>query len=314
MVTYFNQEKYVKQSLESILKIQLPIEWEILIGDDGSSDGTVRIVSEYINKYPDKIFLYRMPRIDGNKYFSVKRASENRLNLLSHAKGDFFCYLDGDDFFCDSKFVIDAINILIRHDDVSVVGFGFKYYNETKENSPSDSQKAVTLSKNIRQYVNKSTYIKHYYIHAGACVFRKCFDESRISYLKSIGYFDDNDIVFNNLNYGEMYSVPRAIYAYRQTGKSVFTSMANLEKAILNVLGYDVDTLILSDENKNDLLYRNIFSLYRVLNKCGKLKVELGIEKFEMYKKYSSKIPNSTLYQILYHEGDKGAYKHSGSY
>lgn len=310
MVTYFNQEKYVKQSLESILQIQIPIDWEILIGDDGSSDNTIRIVNEYVNKYPNKIFLYQMPRINGTKYFSVKRASENRLNLLSHAKGDFFCYLDGDDYYCDSKFVIDAINILKQHNDVSAVGFGFKYYNELENENSRNKQKFVTLSKNTEKYINKYEFLKHYYIHAGACVFRKCFDENRISYLKSIGYFDDNDIVFNNLYYGEMYSIPRVIYAYRQTGKSVFTSMADLEKAILNILGYDVDVLILTNAYKNYLTYRNIFSLYKVLNKSGKIKEELGIEKFKMYKECSSKIPNSILYQILCHEEDKGTYKY----
>ena len=38
-----------------------------------------------------------------------------------------------------------------------------------------------------------------------------------------------------------MYTVNRPIYAYRQTGQSVYTSMNNLEQAVLNVQGMDAD-------------------------------------------------------------------------
>ena len=41
LVTYYQQEKYVRESMESLLTLDKPEEWEILIGDDGSSDGTV---------------------------------------------------------------------------------------------------------------------------------------------------------------------------------------------------------------------------------------------------------------------------------
>ena len=55
LVTYYNQEAYVRKSLDSLLDIEKPEEWEILVGDDGSSDDTVNVVMEYIRKYPDCI-------------------------------------------------------------------------------------------------------------------------------------------------------------------------------------------------------------------------------------------------------------------
>lgn len=35
LVTYYNQKEYVQQSLDSILAIEKPCEWEIIVGDDG---------------------------------------------------------------------------------------------------------------------------------------------------------------------------------------------------------------------------------------------------------------------------------------
>ena len=49
LVTYYNQKEYVKQSMESILAIDKPCDWEILVGDDGSTDGTIEGVNEYIS-------------------------------------------------------------------------------------------------------------------------------------------------------------------------------------------------------------------------------------------------------------------------
>lgn len=91
LVTYYNQKEYVQQSLDSILAIEKPCEWEIIVGDDGSTDGTIERVNEYIKKYPDNIRMYVMPRERGKKYDAVKRASANRLNILKHSLGDIYC-------------------------------------------------------------------------------------------------------------------------------------------------------------------------------------------------------------------------------
>lgn len=65
LITFYNQETYVSQALDRILAIEKPCEWEILVGDDGSSDGTVEAVQSYTKKYPKNIFLHIMPREPG---------------------------------------------------------------------------------------------------------------------------------------------------------------------------------------------------------------------------------------------------------
>ncbi len=54
LVTYYNQAQYVKDSLDSILAINKNYDWELLVGDDGSTDETVSIVNEY-NTYEDNL-------------------------------------------------------------------------------------------------------------------------------------------------------------------------------------------------------------------------------------------------------------------
>ena len=47
LVMAYNVEKYVRETLDSILMQKVNFPYEILIGNDGSSDGTVAILKEY---------------------------------------------------------------------------------------------------------------------------------------------------------------------------------------------------------------------------------------------------------------------------
>ena len=278
LVTYYNQKEFVKKSLDSILAIEKPCDWEIIVGDDGSTDGTIDIVNEYIKLYPDKIRLYIMPRENGKKYDSVKRASANRLNILEKSDGDFYCTIDGDDYYCDSSFVVDAIDVFSKYKDVSVVAFGFQPFRDDVFEEP------ILLPEKLTDHVvDKAEYLREYYVHAGGCVYRRCFADDRIEYIKTLGFFDDNNIVINSLNYGDMYVVNRAVYAYRQTGQSIYTSMSGLEQAVLNVQGMDVDLRLVDDSLKNLIIERYSAAVIVMYIWRKKLRSTLGDDKFKKY-------------------------------
>lgn len=294
LVTYYNQREYVKSSLDSILAIEKPCDWEIIIGDDGSNDGTIEVINSYVEKYPDSIKLYIMPREPGKKYDSVKRASANRLNILEHSTGDVFCTLDGDDYYCDTTFIKESIGIFDKYEDISVIAFGFRYVGDGL------SRKELTLPDGVKnQRVDKKIFLKKFYLPAGACVHRKCFDKDRIEYIKRIGYFDDNNIVINSLNYGEMYAVNRAIYAYRQTGQSVYTSMNTLEQAVLNVQGLDVDIRLSEKDLKETLIDRYSSSLILMYIWRRKVREIIGEEKCTKYEEGCRALFPSYCYNLL---------------
>ena len=297
LVTYYNQERYVRESLDSILATDKPEEWEILVGDDGSTDHTVDIVREYMAKDPEHIFLFIMPREQGVRYHPVRRASANRLNLLSHCTGDCFCTLDGDDFYCDRSFVKEAIDIFHKRQDVSLVSFGYKLFSEgviTKEE---------TLPIQGGTIIHTEEYIRSFYLHSGAGVHRILWDQDRLQYIRNIGYFDDNDIVMNTLKYGKMYFINQSVYVYRQTGESVFTGMKQLEQAVLNVLGYDVDKQLIDDQYQNALTIRNTQPILQMYNQRNQLRTSLGEELFSIYQDICRGLKDSLADKLLnYHD------------
>lgn len=234
LVTYYQQERFVRESMDSILALAKPCDWEILIGDDGSTDGTIAAARAYAEQDPERIHLYIMDREPGKKYMSVARASANRLNLLTHASGDYYCLMDGDDFYSETDFLSSALDVLESRPEVSVVGFDTWMYRDgqPERRKPGGSGKPVSVS--------RSRYLRWQYTHAGACVFRRTGSADRLAFLRELGSFDDNDIVLNALSFGEIVRIHRPVYAYRQAEGSVYTEMNPAERASLNVWGMGV--------------------------------------------------------------------------
>ncbi len=291
LVTYYNQRNYVKQSLESILAIEKPCDWEILVGDDGSTDGTIDVINEFVKSFPNNIFLYVTNKDEDNNFSSVKKASLNRLNILGKSKGDFFCILDGDDYYIDKKFLSDSIAIFSSKKDVSIVAFGYQIVSDGKV------KKTVTLGSKKYLEIDAHAYLRDYYVHAGACVYKKECSNERMFFLKKNGFFDDNNILINNLNYGTMVALNRPIYAYRQVNNSVYSRMDFVEKSVLNVQGLGIDLDLINKSFEKDLLIRNSYSLLVLFFFKNIITDYLDSEKINKYLTESKK--DSLCYQLL---------------
>lgn len=292
LVTYYNQKKYVRQSIDSILAIEKPCDWEILVGDDGSNDGTTDVVKEYIAQYPENISLYIMDREPEKKYEIVRRSSANRLNLIDHMTGDFFCTLDGDDHYCHTGFVVQALKVFEENPQVSVVSFGYQKFTD-KGNVLSEHALTAGL-------LDTAFYLESgLYTCAGACVYRNYMSQERKDFLHKLAYYDDNDIVINNLVYGPMYACSPIVYAYRQTENSTYNAMDWAEKIILNVQGYDVERQIIQgyDDALEKRYYYCLLWGYFLRKKLKRL---LGEDKWQRYLQGCAKIPDSLTYRLLH--------------
>ncbi len=94
-VLTYNHEKYIKQALDSILRQKVNFDYEILIGDDASTDNTVKVLKEYKSKYPKIIKLFLNEVNLG--------ATRNAYNLLVNAKGKYLATCEGDDYWIDDN-------------------------------------------------------------------------------------------------------------------------------------------------------------------------------------------------------------------
>lgn len=108
VVTY-NQEKYIRQCLDSILMQVVNFSYEILIHDDASSDNTIAIIHEYELKYPDII----KPIYRKNNVFS--KGYDVAIYNFERARGYYMAHCDGDDFWIDKNKLQKQVDFLEEH-------------------------------------------------------------------------------------------------------------------------------------------------------------------------------------------------------
>ncbi len=92
VITY-NHEEFIEKALASILNQKADFDFDIVIGDDCSSDKTKEIILKYKQRYPDLIRIL----------FSEKNIGmrENFLRSLKACKGKYIAILEGDDYWTD---------------------------------------------------------------------------------------------------------------------------------------------------------------------------------------------------------------------
>lgn len=102
----FNHEKYIAQTLEGFLMQKTDFEYEIIIGDDSSTDNTNLIIQSYHHEYPHKIRLVTGEVNVG----SIK----NQCRIFGYAKGKYIAMCDGDDYWIDPLKLQKQVDLMER--------------------------------------------------------------------------------------------------------------------------------------------------------------------------------------------------------
>ena len=114
IVLSYAHEKYIHETLESILGQQISFPIEILIGDDCSPDESLDILRRYQKQYPEQIRLFHT--------YSNQGMRANLMNLHSAIRGEYTAYCEGDDFWSDPLKLQTQVDFLDSHPDYSFCG------------------------------------------------------------------------------------------------------------------------------------------------------------------------------------------------
>ena len=110
VITY-NQERYIRAALEGILAQETTFPFEVVIGDDASTDGTRNIIEEFAARYPDQVRLSCRENNPGDE------GIENILLGLEMCRGEYIATIDGDDYWTDSGKLQRQADLLDAHPD-----------------------------------------------------------------------------------------------------------------------------------------------------------------------------------------------------
>src|SRR5690606_4409195 len=101
-VQTYQHAPYIRECLDSILMQKTDFPFEILLGEDESSDGTREICIEYAEKFPDKIKLFLHRRENNIQIFGYPTGRFNFLTNLYSSNGKYIAICEGDDYWTDS--------------------------------------------------------------------------------------------------------------------------------------------------------------------------------------------------------------------
>ena len=96
IVIFLNGARFISEAITSVFE-QTYDRWELLLVDDGSTDGSTEIARGYAERHPDRVYYLHHP---GNQNHGM---SASRNLGLKHAQGDFVAYLDADDVWLPGK-------------------------------------------------------------------------------------------------------------------------------------------------------------------------------------------------------------------
>lgn len=125
MVITYNHENFIRQCIESILTQKTQFAFEIVIGDDASTDGTYDIVRQIRLEYSSKIRL-----IEEENHVGF---IPNYLRTLRYCEGEFLAFCEGDDYWIDPNKLEDQVSFLINNPDYGLIYSDYNTYNESSK-------------------------------------------------------------------------------------------------------------------------------------------------------------------------------------
>jgi glycosyltransferase involved in cell wall biosynthesis len=153
-MTTYNHEAFIAQAIEGVLMQQTNFPYEIVIGEDCSTDRTREIVLGYKKQYPEKIRLFLPDRNLG-----MKPMFEASYSLCS---GRYIAWLDGDDYWTDPLKLQKQVDFMEANPDFVLCFHNIKYLYQARSTEydfagPSCKEADNTLS--LKHILNNHNHI-----------------------------------------------------------------------------------------------------------------------------------------------------------
>jgi glycosyltransferase involved in cell wall biosynthesis len=131
VLIFLNAEQFIQEAIESVFA-QTYDNWELLLVDDGSSDGSTRIARSYLERHPRRVRYLEHPG-HANRGMSASRNLGSR-----HATGEYVAFLDADDVWMPHK-LEQQVTALDAHPEAAMV-YGLSQYWYSWTGKPEDQR------------------------------------------------------------------------------------------------------------------------------------------------------------------------------
>jgi glycosyltransferase involved in cell wall biosynthesis len=246
MVTY-NHEKYISQAIEGILSQITNFEFEIVIGEDKSTDGTLLICREYKSKYPGKIKL-----VERNDNIG---SLNNFIDLFNHCNGKYIAICEGDDYWINPLKLQNQIDYLENNNDY-VLSFSKSYEYYDKDNILIETQ----YPEKINNLTIPLLLEYSWFIRTATILFRK--DKLDFQFLLGVQYGVDYFLQLILLNQGKFHFLDEITSVYRHHPNGISNSGKKVYLERREIL---INNLVIFDNYSKNIYSKEIKSVIQTI-------------------------------------------------
>lgn len=290
IIISYNEKKYLPTAIDSCLSQNYKDEFEILIGDDGSSDGSIDIIRDYAIKYPQIIRYFIMDRDVSKHVVPSFRVSDIIKRGIEEAKGEYITVLSGDDYFC-SKDKFSLQTGFLDRDKRKKYSASYSGYKHVWDDG-SEEKKEFPYLHDPGKYIFWSSR----YAHISCFTFRKEAVEKEQLLNR---FCDDTGMLYTLACAGAWHYDSKIQFAYRQRDKSIMHEADVLELNILEVM-------LLQDTMQKGKLPVCCFAKYAgPLRYVFENRNGLKLTKYKKYLESSQQYPYDYLNKICIYDNLK---------
>lgn len=158
MITY-NHEKYIQQAIESVLMQKVDFPYQLVVGEDASTDGTRKIVLSYAERFPERFHLVLHDQNVG--------MDKNARSVRPYLIGKYIACLEGDDYWTDPDKLQRQVDFLEAHPEY--IGVSHDVQDVDEDGGPYPQSKSYYTGKvytldQVEQYLlagHTSTLLYH---------------------------------------------------------------------------------------------------------------------------------------------------------
>lgn len=210
-----NQERFIREALDSVLRQHTSFPFEIIISDDASSDGTVAILQEYQRQYPNTIRLLLSETNIGGP--------ENLKRVIEASEAKYVTCLDGDDFYTDDYKLQKQVDILEAHPEYAACFHNTWYADENGQLKGLFNRPDFHAVHDAHEFIRERWFVP---IHSA--VLRRDYIEFPDWYNTVMN--DDYVVHLSVAKHGPYFFIPDVMVAYRHHGNN--TSRAYRDKIL----------------------------------------------------------------------------------
>ena len=217
----YNQEPYIEQAVRSALAQRTTFDYEIVVGEDCSTDRTLEILQRLQEQYPDKIRLLPSERNLG--------MIENSIRSFLACDGEYIALLDGDDYWCAEDKLQQQVEFLDQHPDFSIV-----FHSVLRVDEDNSQQPKLVRPDRGQAVFELADLIRSNFIPTCSAVMRNGLIDEFPSWSYSLRMLDWLTFILA-AKHGKIGFIDDVMAVYRIHSQGVWSSMGSINRLVASI-------------------------------------------------------------------------------